>query len=168
MTAWTGQRVKRSWSVRERLDWWSERVESGCREWRGSTDGREGYGKITITNRRQYAHRASWEDATGRPVPEGMVLRHTCDNASCIEPTHLIPGTQAENVGDQIARHRLGRHRGSEHTLSKLTPEQAQDIRDRFNRGGVTQAQLAREFELSATGVWRIITGRSYKEGQAA
>lgn len=168
MTGWTGQRVKRSWSIRERLNWWSEQMPSGCREWRGSTDGREGYGKITIANRRQYAHRASWEDANGRTIPEGLVLRHTCDNAACIEPTHLIPGTQAENVGDQIARCRMKRMAGETHVLSKLTSEQAQEIRDRFNRGGVTKAQLAREYGLSATGVWRVITGRSYSKENAA
>jgi hypothetical protein len=168
VTAWTGQRVKRSWSIRERLDFWSERVESGCLEWRGSDDGRAGYPKITISNRSYYAHRVSWEDATGLTVPDGMVLRHSCDNPPCIEPTHLTPGTQAENVGDQIARHRLVRMRGATHVLSKLTPEQVQEIRDRFDRGGVTKAELAREYEISATGVWRVITGRSYFKENAA
>jgi hypothetical protein len=168
VTAWTGQRVKRSWSVRERLDFWSEVTATGCREWRGSDDGREGYGKITIANRSYYAHRVSWENASGEVIPPGMVLRHTCDNPPCIEPTHLVVGTQAENVGDQIARHRMVRMRGASHALSKLTAEQAGEIRDRFNRGGTTKAQLAREYGLSATGVWRVITGRSYSKEQAA
>lgn len=168
MSAWTGQRVKRAWTVRERLDYWSNPLENGCRIWRGSTDGRFGYGKVTIGNRRQYAHRASWEEAAGREVPNGLVIRHTCDEPRCIEPSHLILGTPADNVGDQIARGRLVRLRGENHTLSKLSNEQAQEIRARFNRGGVTKAQLAREFGLSATGVWRIVTSRSYKEGKAA
>jgi len=58
--------------------------------------------------------------------------------------------------------------RGSKHVLAKLTPEQANTIRDRFNRGGVTKAQIAREYGLSATGVWRVVTERSYKKEQAA
>jgi antitoxin component HigA of HigAB toxin-antitoxin module len=58
----------------------------------------------------------------------------------------------------------VGAARDASHSLAKLTPEQVQNIRDRFDRGGVTKAQLGREFGLSATGVWRVITGRSYTE----
>lgn len=56
---------------------------------------------------------------------------------------------------------------GTAELLAKLTNAQANEIRDRFNRGGVTKAQLAREYGLSATGVWRVITGRSYTKETA-
>jgi len=168
MTQWTGQRVKWSWSVRERLNFRSELMPSGCREWRGSDDGRAGYGRVTISNHSQSTHRVSWEEANGRAVPSGMEVRHTCDNPPCIEPTHLILGTPTQNVRDQFDRNRAVRMRGSKHVLAKLTPEQANTIRDRFNRGGVTKAQIAREYGLSATGVWRVVTERSYKKEQAA
>lgn len=35
------------------------------------------------------------------------VVRHTCDNPRCVNPSHLIPGTQLENVHDAIRRGRL-------------------------------------------------------------
>jgi hypothetical protein len=130
--------------------------------WQSSTDGKLGYGKITINNITHYAHRLSWEDANETRVPDGLVVMHTCDNPSCIEPSHLVIGTQKDNVADQIAKGRHVRGWGQTHALSKLTDTQAQEIRDRFNRGGITKAALAREYELSATGVWRVITGRSY------
>lgn len=162
MGAWTGIRVKRSWSVRQRLEFLSVPDESGCRLWKSSTDGKLGYGKITINNVSHYAHRISWEDANGIEVPDGLVVMHTCDNPACIEPSHLSVGTQKDNVADQIAKRRYVRGWGSTHALSKLTEEQAQEIRRRFDAGGITKAALAREFGLSATGVWRVITGRSY------
>jgi len=168
MTSWTGRRVKRSWGIRQRLNFWSEEMPSGCREWRSWTDGKAGYGKITVANRRHMAHRLSWEEANARPVPEGMVIRHVvCDNPPCINPDHLAPGTQVQNVAEQIAKGRHVRSRGANHSLAKLTPEQAQEIRARFSRGGVTKAELGREYGLSATGIWRVVTGRSYQKEQA-
>lgn len=39
----------------------------------------------------------------------GVVLRHLCDNKPCCNPSHLLPGTQSENVGDVIRAKREGR-----------------------------------------------------------
>lgn len=37
----------------------------------------------------------------------GLAVRHTCDNPRCINPEHLILGTQQENIQDMMER---GRH----------------------------------------------------------
>jgi hypothetical protein len=37
-------------------------------------------------------------------LPE--VVRHTCDNSSCVNPDHLRSGTQAEDIRDRQARDR--------------------------------------------------------------
>jgi hypothetical protein len=41
-------------------------------------------------------------------IPDGpataIVVRHRCDETSCVNAEHLIPGTQPENVGDYQAR----------------------------------------------------------------
>ncbi len=35
------------------------------------------------------------------------VARHTCDNTKCVNPKHIVPGSQRDNVMDAIER---GRH----------------------------------------------------------
>lgn len=43
------------------------------------------------------------------PIPEGMVVRHRCDNGHlhCVNPTHLLLGTQQQNVWDRYSRREL-------------------------------------------------------------
>jgi hypothetical protein len=41
------------------------------------------------------------------PVPKGVVLRHKCDNRFCMNPNHLEPGDEFDNVRDMMER---GRH----------------------------------------------------------
>ena len=39
-------------------------------------------------------------------IPDGVVLRHKCDNRRCWNPNHLEPGTPKDNVQDMMARAR--------------------------------------------------------------
>ena len=43
-------------------------------------------------------HRVAWEAHNAEPIPEGMVLMHTCDNPACFNPEHLVLGTQKDNI----------------------------------------------------------------------
>lgn len=68
---------------------------NGCWIWQGSLMGK-GYGP----------HRKSYEAFKG-PIPEGLIVRHTCDIMPCINPKHLIVGTHADNMQDCIERGRF-------------------------------------------------------------
>lgn len=68
------------------------RVPSGCLLWRGRVD-KNGYGKRGSG----WAHRIAWEQANGRPVPEGYEIDHTCRTPLCVEPSHLDCITEAEH-----------------------------------------------------------------------
>src|ERR1700754_1705709 len=37
---------------------------------------------------------------TGRPVPDHLVVRHTCDLSVCLRPDHLLTGDTADNNHD--------------------------------------------------------------------
>lgn len=64
------------------------------------------------------AHRwiAAWRYGS---VPAGRVVRHSCDNAKCINPRHLVIGSQAENVYDMIDRGRVNRASRSARTKAQ-------------------------------------------------
>lgn len=71
----------------------------------------KGFKKISVNGNVRYhqvraVHKIMYEELTGTKVPEGIVLRHTCDIRACWRPDHLVQGTQKENVADQIARER--------------------------------------------------------------
>lgn len=81
------------------------RRESGCWGWSGAKC--RGYG-ILSTRRGSppaKAHRVSYELFKG-PIPDGMLVRHTCDNPECTNPDHLLLGTDADNARDRVARGR--------------------------------------------------------------
>lgn len=83
-------------SVGERL--WSQ-VEStplGCWMWTGSTDT-HGYGRMKIDGRYQPTHRVAYELLVG-PIPNGLVIDHLCRNRACLNPAHVEPVANAENV----------------------------------------------------------------------
>jgi len=72
-------------------------VDSGCIEWIASTDSK-GYGKFHIgPGRLTPAHRWSYEHHIG-PIPAGLHVDHLCRNRRCINPDHLEPVTQRENL----------------------------------------------------------------------
>jgi hypothetical protein len=91
-----------------------------CWEWTASLS-RDGYGCVAYEGSLQLAHRVSLK-LIGINVPNDKCVLHSCDNPSCVNPTHLRVGTQSENVSDSIQR---GRHRGAtgDQNSSRIYPE---------------------------------------------
>lgn len=70
---------------------------NGCWIWRGKPNKR--YGLVSFKKKRMRAHRAVWEDSFGPLLPyPKQVLHHRCENKSCVNPAHLEPMTQKENI----------------------------------------------------------------------
>lgn len=72
---------------------------SGCWIWKG-TMGHGGYGIFRMGGQgASYlrAHRVVYEEVAG-PIPDGLVLDHLCRVRHCVNPGHLEPVTQEENV----------------------------------------------------------------------
>ncbi|MFD0772635.1 HNH endonuclease signature motif containing protein [Streptomonospora algeriensis] len=67
-----------------------------CWTWTGALD-RGGYGKFFIAGREYIAHRLAYEIVLG-PIPGGLCIDHLCRHRACVNPVHLEPVTQRENV----------------------------------------------------------------------
>lgn len=130
-----------------------------CWVWQGHLD-RRGYGVVQHNGRPARAHRVIYEHLVG-PIPEGKILMHSCDNPPCVNPAHLTPGTDAENLRDMAARGRSAR--GSKHRAAKLTERQVVEIRARFAAGGCTQKQLAQEYGLTETPISQLLHGITWR-----
>lgn len=68
---------------------------TGC--WNWTDNARSGYGFLLVDRRKVMAHRFSYELHIGA-IPEGMQLDHLCRNKLCVNPEHLEPVTQHENI----------------------------------------------------------------------
>lgn len=78
--------------------------DDGCWKWTAARSG-SGYGVVSVDGKHRAAHRYVFE-ALVTQIPPGALLRHTCDKPSCVNPSHLVPGTAKQNVDDMILRGR--------------------------------------------------------------
>ena len=139
-------------SISEKIDHYSElNIENGCIEWTGALNDK-GYGNVKVGKATKPAHRVAYALAVG-PIPDGLYLLHTCDNPKCINPAHLKPGTQADNMQDMYSKGRQpDRGRGEENPLSKLTADKVLAIRSDTRR----YVEIASDYGICVSNVGAI------------
>ena len=67
-----------------------------CWVWKG-TILKKGYGRIMRFGKQLHAHRMVWELLVG-PLTSDEVLDHLCRNRACVNPNHLEPVGNKDNV----------------------------------------------------------------------
>ncbi len=87
---------------------WEKVDKTGpCWNWT-ATKNNWGYGQFYEESAHILAHKWAYKTFIG-PIPKGSVIRHSCDNPSCVNPQHLSLGTRQDNVDDAVKRGRLAK-----------------------------------------------------------
>lgn len=159
---------KSNLSIADRFWSYVQKTES-C--WLWHLAQRHGYGQFALAPGKPVrAHRYAFEVTYG-PIPEGMHVLHRCDTPLCVRPDHLFLGTAQDNMTDKVAKGRQAkgdrhgmrvhpetRARGEHQGNSKLTNEQAREIRRR-RLSGESRKAIAMEFGVSPKLVYQIALG---------
>lgn len=129
-----------------------EKIDSGCWLWKGYKN-RKNYGKLSFqSNRSAIASRVSYELFVG-PIEGKLFICHTCDNPSCVNPSHLFAGSHMENMIDMIEKGRSN---------SKLSPIEVLEIRKMWENG-LSQNTIMEKFNIASSTISNIVHRRSWK-----
>ena len=125
-----------------------------------------GYGRVRYKGRMQLVHRLAYCESNGVTLLDikGKVIRHTCDNPKCINPEHLLIGTQADNVQDMMQRQRHVSVRGADSPNTHLTPTDVITIRKLYKRGSrkFGGCALGRLYNTSDVTIANIVNGKTW------
>lgn len=93
----------------------------------------KGYSSVAMCGHFVKIHIVSYEyyNNNCQKIPEGMVVRHTCDNPACHKHEHLIIGTQGDNVQDQYDRGRRNKRARKETEEEEEAEEQEGEDNER-------------------------------------
>jgi hypothetical protein len=127
----------------------------GCWIWRGAV-GSDGYGRVRRAGVTYAAHRFAYTLFKG-PIPEELCVMHRCDVPLCVNPTHLVLGTKADNSQDMLRKGRGGL------TEPKLTYDEVHEVR-RMLAAGSTKAAVCERFGICRSTVQDIESGTSWNE----
>lgn len=144
-----------------------------CQVWLAGKQ-RGGYGGFTLKGRQISAHRVAYVQDYGE-FDEKLHVLHSCDNPPCTNTRHLYLGTHQDNMDDKVAKGRtLGQpgnkhaqggtwKQGEKHHMAKLTDAQALEIRALYKAGGITQAELGRQYGVQHQCISKVITRKRFK-----
>lgn len=118
-----------------------------------------GYGRFYFNGRCRYSHRVSVELFKGERVPDHLIVLHSCDTPSCVNPKHLSIGTNLDNSRDAKAKGRLviitPDWRGLKNPKSKLSIEQRKSLIDDFSSSATTK-ELSAKYGITTVRVCQI------------
>jgi len=124
---------------------------SGCWLWTGVSYN--GYGSLKVKKTVWAAHRFS-------ALIHGLdmtkpVVRHMCNNPTCVNPSHLETGTQQQNCVDMV--------RSGNQVHQKSSTLNVIDIRNKYATGNYSKVELAAMYSVSRENIGAILSRKSWK-----
>ncbi len=130
---------------------------STCWLWTGTISS-TGYGDFHWPGGTK-AHRFAYSLTFG-PIPDGLLVCHSCDVTLCVNPAHLFLGTHKDNSRDMTAKGRGPR--GERNGIARLTDADVQEIRTIAKIRG-SGRKLADEYGVSTSTISTIRSGERWK-----
>lgn len=124
--------------------------DGACWYWATPTQTRP---KIAIDGRTLRAERVIIATEYDLPIDAAWVARHTCDDMLSVNPSHLEPGTHAQNSRDMASRGRHGR--------AQLTEASVREARKRKGQGD-SLAAIAADAGVTKSAIWSATNGRTW------
>lgn len=141
-------RTRSTETLKERLARNSE-VKDEHILWTGAKDT-WGYGQLIWYDKLWRAHRLAYVCYNG-PIPDGMLIMHTCDIPACINPKHLKLGTQQENTADKIRKGRFYKNTLDENSVRHIRSSTESNY------------SLAKKYSVNESTITRIKHGVTWK-----
>ncbi len=149
-----GKKEKHNEEIKQRLTSRGQTEnDAECWNYTGSLTG-NGYGHMSYEGRAEYTHRISAIVHLDFDPKSGLFVLHSCDNPACWNPSHLVIGTQKENMGEAAAKGRMGG--------KKLTPTQVGEIKYLLAQGHA-YSEIAPRYGVSTTAIGQIARGQTWR-----
>lgn len=130
--------------------------KTGCWLWNGGCT-RDGYAAVWNGTTMSLGHKFTFEETYKRKVPPHLILRHKCNTERCINPMHVIEGTDKENSADAKA------HNGK-FSMAKLTEDQVREIRRLWDVGKLNQMALGVMFNVHGSTIGQIVNRKTWQD----
>ena len=141
-----------------------EKQENGCIKCLSHCMDKDGYVRIRYNGKHDRLFRVLYQQKYGK-IPKGLVLRHLCNNAWCVNVEHLKVGTHKENAQDMVKCGRSGKGkpnikvRGTKNLLHKLNEQQVKEI----YLSKLGYKKLSKLYKVSATNIMYIKKKKQWK-----
>lgn len=143
--------------IKDRLREKFDVSENGCWLWNGHKN-QAGYPMIWLNGKAVRAHREMYK-LFKNDLTDDLVLCHTCDTPSCVNPAHLFTGTRLENNRDAVEKKRNAFGMKNGHT--RLTVLQISEIFADTR----AQSEIAATYGINQSHVSRIKNAKTRSKG---
>ena len=130
-----------------------------CWLWTAGKNG-FGYGYMKVNGDDLRAHSLSWVIHGNTKPIFPLLLMHLCNVRHCVNPAHLKPGTQSENIQQCSDDGRMDNRKGELCPTASFTNAQSSQIREEAKT--IPQKCLALKYGVSESVISNIVNFKTY------